>query len=217
MTGEKETEKEENIPQHSPLDDTRGKSGQEDRGGVFAFLFETIKFAVIALLIVVPFRVFIAQPYIVSGASMEETFSSGTYLIVDQLTYRFNDPDRGDVIIFRLPQDPSKFLIKRVIGLPGETVEIQNGRVTITNVGGERLVLTEPYINPDDFRDTTMKKLLDGTEYFVMGDNRDASLDSRIWGPLPEKNIVGEAFLSLFPITDIALHPGRYNPEEATR
>ncbi|MBI4118289.1 MAG: signal peptidase I [Parcubacteria group bacterium] len=187
----------------------------KEQFSLFTFLFETVKFAVIALLIVIPFRIYIAQPYIVSGASMEETFKSGTYLIVDQFTYRFDEPERGDVIIFRLPQDPSKFLIKRVIGLPGETVKITQGEVTITKPGTEPFTLAEPYVVPDNFMDIRIKTLKD-TEYFVMGDNRPESLDSRIWGPLPQENIIGEAFFALFPLNDMALHPGRHSFEEIT-
>ena len=83
---------------------------------------EIIRFAVIALIIVIPIRMFVAQPFIVSGASMEETFQSGEYLIVDQVSYHLHNPARGDVIVFRYPKDPSKYFIKRIIGLPGDTI-----------------------------------------------------------------------------------------------
>src|SRR6185295_2417670 len=101
---------------------------QENRDSFFT---ELLKFAVIALIIVVPIRFFVAQPFIVSGASMDPTFHNGQYLIVDELSYRFSPPQRGDVIIFRYPRDPSQFFIKRIIGLPGETVKIQGGSISI--------------------------------------------------------------------------------------
>ncbi|MDZ4226125.1 MAG: signal peptidase I, partial [Patescibacteria group bacterium] len=97
---------------------------EEQRENIFT---ELLKFALVAVIIVVPVRLFIAQPFIVSGASMEPTFDNGEYLIVDELTYRFDEPKRGDVIIFIYPKDPSQYFIKRVIGLPTETVHIESG------------------------------------------------------------------------------------------
>src|SRR3990167_9889845 len=94
-------------------------------------LLDTIKFIVLALIIVTPIRMFIAQPFIVNGSSMDPTFATGQYLIVDEISYRFNEPKRGDVIVLRYPRDPKKFFINRIVGLPGDTVEIQEGVVTI--------------------------------------------------------------------------------------
>ncbi len=173
---------------------------------------EIVRFAIIALVIVLPIRIFVAQPFIVSGASMEDTFHNNEYLIVDQLTYRFEEPKRGDVIIFRYPRDPSKFFIKRVIGLPGETISIDGGTVTI--ISGEYpdgLTLTEPYTYTET--DSHLTETMDEGEYFVMGDNRNASSDSRVWGTLREDEIIGRALLRLFPISDAAVMPGAYDPE----
>ena len=147
-----------------------------------------IKFAVITILIVVPIRMYVAQPFIVNGASMSPTFETGQYLIVDQFTYHFGEPQRGDVVIFKFPQDTSKFFIKRVVGLPGERVVIDAGIVTIVKEdGSEEVVLNEPYI--EFKRNSYSETQLDEDEYYVMGDNREASLDSRIWGPLDKKYI----------------------------
>ncbi len=175
-------------------------------------LMEIFRFALIAILIVVPIRLFIAQPFIVSGASMEDTFHSGEYLIVDQVTYKFEKPNRGDVIVFRYPRDPSKFFIKRVIGLPGDTVTIEDGMVTITNEANPTgMVLSEDYAE-------TMPpaaKLVETTgarEYFVMGDNRDESSDSRAWGVLQEERIIGRAWLRLFPPQEVDYLPGAEVP-----
>ena len=128
--------------------------------------WDFIKFTVIAVLIVIPIRLWIAQPFIVSGASMEPTFDNGNYLIIDEISYRFEKPKIGDVIIFRYPIDPSKYFIKRIVNIPKEG------------------------------------------EYFVEGDNKDASFDSRSWGNVPEKNIIGRAFLRLWPFNKIAILPG---------
>jgi signal peptidase I len=175
---------------------------------------EVFRFALLALLIVLPIRVFVAQPFIVSGASMEETFHSGEYLIVDQLSYRFNEPERGDVVIFKYPKDPSKYFIKRVIGVPGDTVRISGTAVTITNDEHPRgFTLDEPYV--DSMRENALSvTTLNTDEYFVMGDNRDASSDSRIWGVLPRENIIGRAYVRLSPLSKIELLPGSREVEE---
>ena len=175
-----------------------------------SFVKEILKFALIAILIVVPFRIFIAQPFIVSGASMSPTFETGQYLIVDQLSYQFEEPSRGDVIIFKFPQDPSKFFIKRIIGLPGEIVEIKEGTVSVRNRDStEALILDETYVIPENRRNDSITTVLRDNEYYVMGDNRGASADSRLWGPLEEDLIVGRAFIRVLPITKLGLLPGK--------
>ncbi len=179
-------------------------------------LLEVIRFSVIALLIVVPIRMFIAQPFIVSGASMADTFHTGEYLIVDQVSYYFHNPRRGDVIIFRYPKDPSKYFIKRVVGLPGDTIVIENAQVTIKNEANpEGFILDEPYIR--SMRPAgRMEETLGPREYFVMGDNRDESSDSRMWGVLQEDRIIGRAFLRLFPLREVGLLPGAIETTETT-
>ena len=174
------------------------------------FFDDIIKFALIALLIVVPIRWFIAQPFVVRGASMEPTFLNGEYLIVDQLTYRLNEPIRGDVIIMRYPKDPKVFFIKRVIGLPNETVEIQGKRVIIRRgVGEEALILDDSFIDPSRMRDEYATYALGPEDYFVLGDNRIESSDSRSWGLLPREDIVGRALVRLFPLDRINIFPGK--------
>lgn len=171
-------------------------------------LTEILRFSLIALIIVIPIRMFVAQPFIVSGASMEETFHSGEYLIVDQLTYDFHKPSRGDVIVFRYPRDPSKFFIKRVIGLPGDTINIDGSTVRITNKefpNGK--ILNEPYIKSMAAGGIT-NEVLGDREYFVMGDNRDQSSDSRVWGVLQEERIIGRVYLRLFPPNVASYLPG---------
>jgi len=178
---------------------------------------EIVRFSIIAIILVIPIRMFVAQPFIVSGASMDETFHSGEYLIVDQITYHLEDPSRGDVVIFRYPNDPSKFFIKRVIGIPGDTINIENAVVSITNDENPNgFTLDEPYIK--SMQPTApFSETLGEREYFVMGDNRDKSSDSRAWGVLQEERIIGRAYMRLFPPSEIGYLPGKVQiPAEAS-
>jgi signal peptidase I len=179
-------------------------------------LIEILRFSLIALIIVVPVRMFVAQPFIVSGASMEQTFHTGEYLIVDQLTYHARTAKRGEVIVFRYPKDPSKFFIKRVIGVPGDTISIEGNTVRITNAAYPNgFILDEPYIAKMTPGPTVTETLGD-REYFVMGDNRDQSSDSRVWGVLQEDRIVGRAFVRLFPPKEFDYLPGVTTPAVIT-
>lgn len=169
-----------------------------------SFAFEIFKIAVIALAIVMPIRYFLFQPFIVKGESMSPNFESGDYLIVDEISYRFAEPARGDVIVFKYPKDTTQRFIKRIIGLPGETVVVKNGEVSVTKSSGENVVLSENYL-PNDLKtygdtNTTLKD----NEYFVLGDNRTYSYDSRSWGIVPKENIIGKAFLRLYPVTELS-------------
>ena len=179
-------------------------------------LLDIVRFSLIALIIVIPIRTFIAQPFIVSGASMESTFHTGEYLIVDQLSYELHPPKRGEVIVFRYPKDPSKFFIKRVIGLPGETLSIEGSTVRISNPQYPNgFILDEPYIKSME-NGTELTEVLGDREYFVMGDNRDQSSDSRYWGVLQEERIVGRAFVRLFPPSQMDYLPGAINTDAIT-
>ncbi|MBU4480482.1 signal peptidase I, partial [Patescibacteria group bacterium] len=145
------------------------------------FFIEVLKFSLLTLLIVLPFRMYVAKPFIVSGASMSPTFETGNYLIVDELSYKIGNPERGDVIVFKYPKDETRFFIKRIIGLPSETVKIQNGEILIKNKENPDGFK----INEDFIKKTTaenMESVLEDDEYFVMGDNRTNSSDSRSWG-----------------------------------
>ncbi len=167
------------------------------------FIWEVAKIVILALAIVIPIRYFLFQPFVIQGSSMEPNFYEADYLIVDELSYRFREPQRGEVIVFKYPLDVSKRFIKRVIGLPGETVEIKDGQVIITGADGVAEVLNETYIPavlkaPDMAPDV----LLQG-EYFVLGDNRPYSSDSQDWGELPQKNIIGRVEMRLWPLNNI--------------
>lgn len=159
----------------------------------------------VALLI----RLFIAQPFIINGDSMEPTFESGEYLIVDEVTYKLGEPQRGEVIIFKFPKNQSKFFIKRIVGLPNESIEIKNGKIFITDATGETKEYIEEYIT--EKTDGNIEIKLGKEEYFVMGDNRIVSSDSRRWGPVQKNLIVGRAFMRFLPITKIGVLPGNYS------
>lgn len=174
-----------------------------------SFLKDTIIFAVIALAVILPIRYYVAQPFIVDGASMDPTFATNQYLIVDEISYRFEPVARGDVIIFKYPNDTTKYFIKRVIGLPGETVQIEGRQVLIKNKDNPQgFTLTEPYIAPANFASDHTLVTLSDSQYFVMGDNRGGSFDSRAWGAVDKKYIIGRPFLRLFPLNKISLFPG---------
>ena len=162
--------------------------------GVFLFIFEVIKIVILALLIVIPIRYFIFQPFVIKGNSMEPNFHHGDYLIVDEISYRFKEPERGDIIVFNYPQDPSQRFIKRIIGLPGETVVIEGEKITISKGTEERILDESTYLPSQNYFDNVSLSLSED-EYFVLGDNRLASFDSRKWGSLPRNYIVGRVIL----------------------
>ncbi len=171
---------------------------------VLAFIWETAKLIIISLAIIIPIRYYLVQPFFVKGASMEMNFHDGDYLLIDEISYRFGEPERGDVIVFRFPDEPSQFYIKRIIGLPGETVEVKNNQVKVYNSEFKTgQVLGEYYLSSgQQTLGNTTAQLKDG-EYYVMGDNRLQSSDSRRWGPVPKNLITGKAFVRLWPFTKI--------------
>lgn len=169
-------------------------------------------YLVIAVALALLVRTYIIAPYIVIGASMEPSFYQYHYLLIDKLSYRFNEPQRGDVVVLDLPQNEERALIKRVVGLPGETVEVENGAVRIISATyPEGMTLEEPYVEtannggPDGVR-ISLKQ----DEYIVLGDNRRVSSDSRTWGVLPRHDIEGRVFIRLFPLSRVGLFPGSH-------
>jgi signal peptidase I len=169
-----------------------------------AFFWELAKIVLIALIIVVPIRYFLFQPFFVKGQSMEPNFENGDYLIVDEISYRLRAPQRGEVIVFKYPNNPSQRYIKRIIGLPGETIEIKNGRVAIFNQEGEEILNESDYLSPFVFTPGNIRITLAKDEYFVLGDNRTSSADSRRWGPLPREYIIGRALIRAWPFAALA-------------
>lgn len=168
------------------------------------FLVEIFKVVAISLAIIIPIRYFLIQPFYVKGASMEPNFEDHQYLIIDEISYRFGDPKRGDIVVFRYPKDPRQFFIKRVIGLPGETVKVKDGKVYIFNTDYPNGVAINEgeYLN-DGYTAGTKEVTLGEDEYFVLGDNRSASLDSRGFGTVPRRLIIGRVWLRGYPFDQI--------------
>lgn len=168
---------------------------------IIGIILEVFQVLIISVAIIVPVRVFLIQPFSVQGASMEPNFFDREYLVVDELSYHLRTPMRGEVVVFHYPKDPSQYFIKRVIGLPGETVEIVDGQVKIYNdqfPNGE--VLDEAMYLDQDFTAAAQTVTLKAGEYFLMGDNRSASLDSRFFGPVNTDLIVGRVWVRGYPI-----------------
>jgi signal peptidase I len=212
----------DNELKNEAISNTR-KSPKEDYVGVGGFVLEIIKIIFLAFVIIVPIRVFLFQPFFVQGASMEPNFENGQYLIINELGFKkttvgvsninffsvgaFRDIPRQKVVVFRYPKDQSKFFIKRIIGLPGERIEVKNGSYRIFNKE-----------NPDGFSPDESAYLAKGVktngdlvmtlkdnEYFVMGDNRPFSSDSRVWGAVPDDDIIGEVLLRAWPLNEISV------------
>lgn len=181
-----------------------GKIGAKVLAEGKALLFETIKIVILAAIIVLPIRYLIFQPFFVQGMSMEPNFESGDYLIIDEVTYRFRDPKRGEVVVFKYPKNPSQRYIKRIIGLPEETIEIKDGEVIVYSGTESRALDETDYLFENTQTSGNIRVSLDEDEYFVLGDNRTFSSDSRRWGALPRKNIVGMVFLRAWPFTALA-------------
>ena len=186
----------------------------EQKPSVRSFMWELIRIIIVAFILMVAFRIFVAEPFVVSGSSMVPNFHNKEYLVVDKISYRFNEPERGDVIVFRYPKDTSQYFIKRIIGLPGEKVAIENGKVKVYNSQHpDGSIVNEAYLPSNDitFGKEDVVSLGD-SEYFVLGDNRLASSDSRVWGILPKHDIVGKALLRAFPLSQFGL-PSFPDPE----
>lgn len=172
---------------------------------VVSFFWEVVKMVILSLVIIVPIRYFLVQPFFVKGASMEETFQNGDYVLIDELTYRFREPQRGEAVVFRFPQDPHQFFIKRIIGLPGEEIRIRNNEIIIYNgkhpkgfILDESAYLSKGQRTTGDFRLN-----IDENEYFVLGDNRMQSSDSRIWGAVNRRLITGKVFFRAWPFNQM--------------
>lgn len=180
------------------------------------FIWEIVKIVAVSLAIIIPVRMYVIQPFIVEGASMSPNFEDGQYLIIDEISYRLAPPRRGDVVIFHPPADKKTYYIKRVIGLPGETVELREGNIYIFNQD-----------QPDGFRLNEInyliksrvtqagKTVLKVDEYYLIGDNRDNSLDSRRFGPVTFGRIKGKVLIRAFPFSEFTFFPrSEYNTSQ---
>lgn len=183
---------------------------EQKKTGFLRKLLGNILYFGIAIVVAFGVQHYIFRPFIVSGSSMDPSFKNGDYLIVDEISYDFHTPERGDVVIFKAPPEPTKYYIKRVIGLPGDTVKITDGKITITNATHpDGFTLSETFITHP--RADNLTKTVPADQYFVMGDNRSGSFDSRSWGMLPVANIRGRALLRLLPFQSISYIPGEQN------
>ncbi|MGK2849130.1 MAG: signal peptidase I [Minisyncoccota bacterium] len=189
-----------------------------------SLLLEMVKVFLLAVVIIIPVRMFLFQPFFVQGSSMEPNFEDGQYLVVSEFGYKqinvnitdqihfsvqpFKDIQRQDVAVFRYPKKPEQFFIKRVIGLPGEAVEIRSGKVIIYNtLHPEGFVLDEKaYIGFDILTKDVSRQAIGPDEYFVMGDNRTASYDSRAIGPIPRSKMIGRVLIRAWPIEQFSLY-----------
>lgn len=206
------------------MNEEKKESKKSDQAPAAGVAWEIIKTIIGVAIFVVFFRFFIIQPFYIIGNSMLPDFHEGEYLFIDEASYHFRAPARGEVVVFRHPdeqcnafvtnnkilktviQGPCKSYIKRVIGLPGETVMIRDGRVTIINsTNPSGFVLDENYFDTSTKTLGNLSVKLAAGEFFVLGDNREpnASSDSREWGPLKSDFIIGKAWLRLLPIADV--------------
>lgn len=193
----------------NPNKNPEAKGGGSSLRTAWVFIWDLLKIFIVALVIIIPFRMFVAEPFVVSGSSMVPNFHNRDYLIIDRLSYHFSEPRRGEVIVLLFPKDTSQFFIKRIIGLPGETIKFSQGHVAIINKQyPEGLVLNEAYLpSQTETLGRPGGETLGSDEYFVLGDNRNASSDSRVWGILPKSDIVGKVWSRVFPLSDAGFIP----------
>ena len=182
----------------APRDDTYNYQDEQGEGWAGRLLLDALEVAIITTLIFLVARVFV-QNYQVDGPSMTPTLLNSQYILVNKADYYMHAPQRGDVIVFRYPRDPSRDFVKRVIGIPGDTVYVAgNGVVTVDGV-----TLNEPYTNNQLNYYGPEHWTLAAGQYFVLGDNRGDSSDSRDWGPVPLGDIIGKAEFVYWPLNDV--------------
>ncbi|OGL88531.1 signal peptidase I [Candidatus Uhrbacteria bacterium RIFCSPLOWO2_02_FULL_51_9] len=168
--------------------------------GVGVVLLELIKVAVLAGITIGAVRYFIFKPFVVHGASMAPNFYENEYLIIDEVSYRFKEPARGDIVVLRNPHKKEEFFLKRVIGMPGERIMVRDSQVFLAkDKNTAPVALQEAYLPSREFTPGSVDITLQENEYYVLGDNRDASLDSRIFGPIPGDSIIGRVLLRGWP------------------
>ena len=187
---------------HTPLSSSPGGLQWLKRTVVASalFLVEFFKIAVVAGVTIVLVRYFLFKPFYVKGASMEPNFYDHEYLIIDEVNYRLHDPVRGEVIVFRHPENPKEYFLKRIVGLPGERVRVSGGRVSIYNRSyPEGLALAESYLSTTTITGGDLTITLGPDQFFVLGDNRGNSYDSRRFGPVDRPAIVGRAWFRGWP------------------
>ena len=203
--------------------DTSGAPATGERAGsrrALGCAFEIVETLVLTLLIYLVIHNFVAQPFEVQQSSMFPTIVDGEYILIDKLTVRFDGYHYGDVVVFNPPSSSGLAtdgipFIKRIIGMPGDTISLENGRVFVTQPGKNPVRIDEPYVRKTDDGeisptictrpDCPQSWIVGENEYFVMGDNRPSSQDSRVFGPVDEDLILGRAWLRYFPLERVGL------------
>ncbi|MFA6918944.1 MAG: signal peptidase I [Patescibacteria group bacterium] len=191
---------------NEPYDYNTAEPNVSKLRSVGEFIFELVKIVVISFVIILAVRFFLMEPFYVKGASMEPNFYDHQYLVIEKLSYRFDAPKRGDVVVFRYPADPKQFFIKRVIGLPGEHIRVEAGGVYLAGKDSD-LLIPESYIPTTTKTELPLKGYGDVTlgsdEYFLLGDNRTESLDSRVFGPVKKDFLIGRTWIRGWPFNQI--------------
>ncbi|MBI3626708.1 signal peptidase I [Candidatus Uhrbacteria bacterium] len=162
---------------------------------------ELLKVIVISLVIIIPVRYFLLQPFFVKGASMEPNFYDHEYLVIDEISYRFKNPQRGEIVVFRYPKDARQYFIKRIIGLPNDSLEIKDNSIYINGVKLDE----KTYLPAETTTFGNVFIKLGPDEFFLMGDNRNFSLDSRSFGSVDRRFIVGRAWFRGFPFNEFKI------------
>ncbi|MGC9066877.1 MAG: signal peptidase I [Minisyncoccia bacterium] len=193
-------------------------------------IWENIELVLIALAIVIPIKIFLIQPFIVKGSSMEPNFYTNDFLIVDEISYYFRKPQRYEVIVLKASDQGAlyysknsiglnllakiwgQYYIKRIIGLPNETVIINNGEVSVITFENKKINIDESYLSPNTLTNGNLLIKLKPNQYFVLGDNRNVSYDSRSWGPLDRNKIVGRVWLRVWPLNRITIFNNPIKP-----
>ncbi len=196
------------VPEDSGVGEREEVESSSKLKAILRTFGEFLRLTLIAAAIAIPIRYFIAQPFIVRGASMEPNYHDREYLVIDELSYFFREPRRGEVVVFHYPVNPREYFIKRIIGLPGETVEIREEGIVIFNTERpEGFTLTEPYLPPGAWERGSSRFTLGPKHFVVLGDNRVFSSDSRTWGALEQKYITGRAVFRAWPIARFGVLP----------
>ncbi len=175
-----------------PVEPGQAEARPVKNGYLFSEILESI---VIAVILAVLIRVFLFQPFYIPSGSMEPTLTKGDRIIVNKITYRFTEPKWGDIIVFKYPLNPKRDFIKRVIGLPGDTIQLKNSTLYVNGKAVNQSFLPQG-LKYGNYGPVTMAD----DAYFMMGDNRNNSEDSRVWGTLPRENIVGKATVIYWPL-----------------
>lgn len=200
------------MTENKNIEDSLDETSQEPKTRHFwrsflSFALEITKTVIISLAIILPIRYFLIQPFMVDGASMQPNFHDKEYLIVDEISYRLSEPERGDVVVFKNPENHKEFYIKRVIGLPGESIKIEDGEIYIKAKDSDEFIkINELDYLPEEYKTFSYLKEADlkENEYFVLGDNRNNSKDSRIIGPINKSLITGKVWLRGLPLNKIS-------------